>query len=402
MNIGQSFEMALKSISHNKMRSFLTMLGIIIGVAAVVIMVSIVQGMNDMTIRSIERQGSHQISVNFSSSRKIPGLAEDLYAFCKQHPETFLGVTPDSYDSCAVQYQQVSLQDREIKLATDQFSSVKNYTIVEGRDLTYSDIINRSRVAVIGADTKKQFFNYADAIGKTIRLNGQQVTVVGVYQNKIDPNLESAQWYSDDKVVVIPYTLQRTIFRTEGINRFTVRATSAQAAIDGQKLVRDFLTPYFGNENDFSVYSDQEWMNDMKQQYFIMSLVVGAIAGISLLVGGIGIMNIMLVSVTERTREIGIRKAIGADRLSIVVQFLIEAATVSASGGIIGMVFGTVGTLMIGMMMPTEMTEGMLLYPKVGIMVFAFIFSVFLGIFFGVYPALKASKLNPIDALRSE
>ena len=231
-------------------------------------------------------------------------------------------------------------------------------------------------------------------MGETILLNGQSFLVVGWYEA-----MDVEYWPELDNVIVIPYTFNRTLNNNQQMSSYVVKARSAEATVQAMTKISAYLNGFINSDNGYcSVRSDNASADDLKNQNAMQAMVLGGIAAISLLVGGIGIMNIMLVTVTERTREIGIRKAIGAERKSIIVQFLIEAAVICGIGGIIGIILGYMGSLIAGKFL----LEGMILWPSAGITIGAFAFSVVLGILFGLYPAVKASGLQPVDALRAE
>ena len=251
---------------------------------------------------------------------------------------------------------------------------------------------NRIKVVLLGERVRKDLFGLESAVGKVMKIMGEDVTVIGVYEAKMD----GARWSTDD-MMVMPYTLMRTFSQSTTINGYIAKAKDGEATDTAIGLIKTFLAGKFAQEWYYNVYSQNEWQDEMSESTRMMSMVVGGIAGISLMVGGIGIMNIMLVSVTERTREIGIRTAIGARRMDIITQFLIEAATVSAFGGLLGIGVGTIGSILAGAALIKT-----ILIPSPLIMMGAFLFSAILGIFFGFYPANKASKLHPIEALRNQ
>ena len=252
----------------------------------------------------------------------------------------------------------------------------------------------------MGAGAKEKLFNFIDPVGETITINGQPFLVVGWYNSMA---LEG--WPELDNLIVLPYTFNRSLNQNSNIDTYVVKAKSASATTEALTLLDAYLSGLFPKNEmgysdfgDYYVQSDNSAAENVQNQSNMQALVLGAIAGISLLVGGIGIMNIMLVTVTERTREIGIRKAIGAERRSIIAQFLIEAAVICSIGGIIGIAIGYVGTLIAGKLL----LDGMILLPSIPITIGAFLFSVVLGILFGMYPAVKASGLQPVVALRAE
>ena len=397
MNLQQSFRMAFKSIRSNRVRSLLTMLGIIIGVAAVIIMVSVVQGSNRHIKEYYERLGNNRITV---SAEQWGGadISQQLYDYCLSLGPLVYGVTPDASTEGPIIYRDKSTENMEsggpsVKLGSPQFSLCNNFQIARGRDLCKMDVQTSQQVIVLGARTAQYLFNYQDPVGKTVLLRGHPFEVVGVYQAK-DPNSE----YSMDNVAVIPYTLCRLLDRKSTLDSFTVRAASSETTAEVSSRISGFLKGQIDSERGyFSVYSENQDIRRSDEQNRTMSMVLGGIASISLLVGGIGIMNIMLVTVTERTREIGIRKAIGAKRRSILAQFLIEASVVCGVGGLLGIAIGVVGTLLAG-----QIILRTVILPDLPMAAGAFLFSVAMGVGFGMYPAAKASKLQPVVALRND
>ena len=397
MNLKQSFRIAFKSIRSNRVRSLLTMLGIIIGVAAVIIMVSVVRGSNQQLKAYYERLGNNRITV---SAEQWDGadISPVLYDYCLSLGPLVYGVTPDGSTQGPIIYRDKSTDDMEsgspsIKLGSAQFSLCNNFQIAQGRDLCQMDIQSGQQVIVLGARTAQYLFNYQNPVGKTVLLHGHPFEVAGVYRAK-DPDSE----YSMDNMAVVPYTLNRLLNRRNTLDAFTVRAASSEATAEVSSRVSAFLKGQIDNERGyFSVYSENQDIRASDDQNRMMSMVLGGIASISLLVGGIGIMNIMLVTVTERTREIGIRKAIGARRSAILAQFLIEASVVCGIGGLLGIAIGVAGTFLAG-----HLILRTFILPDLPMSVGAFLFSVAMGIGFGLYPAAKASKLQPVEALRAD
>ena len=406
MNLMQAFKMAFKSIAAKKTRSFLTMLGIIIGVASVVIMVSVVQGQNKKTMEYYEKMGDNKISVDAYQWYETSGsVSELLYEYCLGLQDLVLGVTPNMEvgNAITIQYgaKSFSTQDWDnwedrisVQLGSDQYGVCNNYKLGGGRELSFLDIDKTNPVCVLGSGVKEKLFDFVDPVGETILLNGQSFLVVGWYEA-----MDVEYWPELDNVIVIPYTFNRTLNNNQQMSSYVVKARSAEATVQAMTKISAYLNGFINSDNGYcSVRSDNASADDLKNQNAMQAMVLGGIAAISLLVGGIGIMNIMLVTVTERTREIGIRKAIGAERKSIIVQFLIEAAVICGIGGIIGIILGYMGSLIAGKFL----LEGMILWPSAGITIGAFAFSVVLGILFGLYPAVKASGLQPVEALRAE
>ncbi len=405
MNITQSFKIAVKSLVGKKGRSFLTMLGIIIGVAAVVIMVSIVQGSNKMMDDMYKAMGTNIVSVN-AMQWNGKDITSDLYNYCLSLNDLVLGVTPAEtyYPQSGIKYKTANTNKMEngspqVYLGNDQFAICNNYTLVAGRDIAYIDVKKYNKVIVLGDALAKYLFPYRSPIGEKVMIDGHTFTVIGVYGPKggADSDSQVSQMLSYyDNMCVVPYTLKRLLANSTSIDRFFIKAVSKEATNKVITLLDGFLsTKIDSNHGYYYVYSENQWQEQNADYTNTLSLVVGGIAGISLLVGGIGIMNIMLVTVTERTREIGIRMAIGASRTSIIIQFLIEAAVICALGGIFGLMLGFLGTVVGG-----KLILDMFLLPSVPMTIGAVAFSVVLGIVFGMYPAIKASGLQPVEALR--
>ena len=411
MKLGQAFKMAFKSISNNKGRAFLTMLGIIIGVASVMAIVSVLMGQNKLTMQPYEAQGTNKVSV-YAYLNNGTSVFDDLYDYCLYLNSLGLaeGVTPNAnlWDvtvTYGAKNSSTMEQAPQIYLGSDQYSIVNNFQIEQGRDISKIDLDEYNNVCVMGAVAARNFFDLTSPVGQQIRINGIPFTVIGTYVEKMANNVNNSYI---DNVIVLPYTAARALGQggSNSISDFYVKASSGKTVNEVVTRLTGFLTGICGDPNDwnnnkgyFSAYSEQQWIDQDNQAATAMSLVLGGIAAISLIVGGIGIMNIMLVTVTERTKEIGIRRAIGAERKSIVAQFLIEAGMICGIGGIIGAILGTMLTLLGGKFI-LKFTEP--LWPPVPIALGALVFSVALGIIFGMYPAIKASGLQPVEALRAE
>ena len=394
MNIFQTVLMAIKSVVNNKVRSILTMLGVIIGVSSVIILVSVIQGVQAKSMESWMSTGIDQIQVEywgedstFNDTLKefVSDELSDYVTFC----------TPVYNTSLSPQYLNKIPEYTRAFYSDDTYIGLSNLEISMGRNITYGDVKSRTKVVVIGEFLRKEFFGgLSDPTGKKIKIAGEDYTVVGVLKEKQDGSL-----YSSDNTMILPHST--LIFNKQEnsrkVSNFILTASDADATTYALEHINNNFKKVFKDSDNVMAYTNNDWIEDVQNQTKMLSLAVGAIGGISLLVGGIGIMNIMLVSVTERTREIGIRMAIGAKRKNIITQFLIEAAAVSGFGGIIGILIGSFGTVLIGSFIIKD-----IIYPSPSIVIGSFIFSVFLGVFFGFHPANKASKLNPIDALRTQ
>ena len=410
--------MAWKSIWGKKGRSALTILGIFIGIAAVMTIVSVMEGMRQKTMEQFEAMGSNRITVSiYSSMYDAEGndiskdYFPDLYDYCNGLKEYVLGVTPTGWCNATVSYgtkstanMQYSWDERgnitgemppSLYYGSDQYAACNNLVIAKGRDLAPLDIEKYNQVCVMGAQAARTFFGSADPVGKELMVNGNKFLVAGVYASRLKD--ESADQSRLDNFIVFPYTARR-ILGGEKPTEFLVKARSSEAMTEAISRLSGFLKGLVDqNTGGYNVYSESQWQQQSNEYLTMIGLVLGGIAAISLAVGGIGIMNIMLVTVTERTREIGISRAIGAQRSSIVAQFLIEAAMLCGIGGVIGILFGTAGSLILSTLL-MQMT----IFPPVKVTVGAFALSVALGIIFGSYPAVKASKLQPVEALRAE
>jgi len=387
----QAFKMALKSIASNKIRTALTMLGIIIGVSAVIVMVSIVQGQTKQITEQLQNMGTNLINLSIvgrGSTRRIK--EDDLFKFAEANSDIIECIAPSITGSVTVKAGNKNVTT-SLEGTNEAYETVRNTKVQEGRFINALDVERRQKVALIGTYIQKELFDSVNPIGQQIKINGDIYTVVGVLEAKSNSSAQSA----DDKVI-IPYTTAKRLLRNAIVSSYSVQAKTPETVEAAMTALQNFLYKIFNNDNLFRIFNQADMLERVNETTRSMALMLGGIAGISLLVGGIGIMNIMLVSVTERTREIGIRKAIGAKRRNILTQFLIEAIVVSCLGGIVGILFGIVLTYVVGNAISIPSS------PSVVTMLISFFFSVFVGIFFGYYPASKASKLNPIEALRVE
>ena len=288
-------------------------------------------------------------------------------------------------------------------MGNEQYTVCSNYTIASGRDMAYVDVKNLNRVCIIGDYVREQLFQYANPVDRVITINGQPFTVIGVYEAMypIEDNATQDQsWMHQyyDGQIVVPYTMKKILQPEMQISQFLVKAKDAESTKTVISLLGGWFSSKITQENGYyDVSSMNTYIESSNEETKMLQIVLGGIAGIALLVGGIGIMNIMLVTVTERTREIGIRKAIGAERKAIVSQFLIESSVLSFVGGLIGIGVGTLGTIVLG-----KIIFDLTLFPSMSIAAGAAGISVLIGIIFGAYPAIRASGLQPVEALRAE
>lgn len=389
MNLRESMKMAIRSIKTNKMRAFLTMLGIIIGVASVIVLVSIGQGSSKSVKDQINGLGTNLLTVNITDTEAVVLTDEmvtelaDLQGVSEVSPV----VTGRVYAKNGSESAQVSMTGTNAV-----YSSVKDLELSQGRFLSDLDSELRLKNVVLGSDTAEILFGNGKAVGETFQIGGISYHVVGVLQSK-GTSLGS----SGDDVIIAPISTAKRALKSMAIGSVYVKAESEDMLTPAMYRIQGTLTSLFPNQSDnYSVSNQEDLMETMSSVSDTMTLMLGGIASISLLVGGIGIMNIMLVSVSERTKEIGIRKAIGADRKSILQQFLLEAVVLSSMGGLAGVVIG------IGLAELVSATAGLTISLSFSITALAFLFSLFIGVIFGVFPANKASKLNPIQALRYE
>jgi len=392
LNFSQAFKMAMKSISSSKLRTFLTMLGIIIGVCAVIVLVSVVQGSTGQITESIESLGANAISVNLTgrnSSKKI--TYDKMDDLIEEYPDLIKYVVPNMTSSNAMVKRDNENIYTTVTGTNPDYMNVNDREIMVGRFINSLDTENRRKNAVVGTYIVNELFGGRNPVGENIKINNEIFKVVGVLEAVSD-----GEEGSNDDIVIVPYTAGRTLFKTDVIRSYSVWATTSETVDSATDAIKAFLYRHFRDEDEYIVISIASMMDAISEITDMMAILTAGIAGISLVVGGIGIMNIMLVSVTERTREIGIRKAIGARRASIMTQFLIESIVVSSMGGIIGILLGTAGSVILGNVM------GINAFPKFYVMLIAFMFSAAIGIFFGWAPANKASKLNPIDALHAD
>ena len=391
MNVWFAYKMAIRSIADNKSRSALTMLGVIIGVAAVIIAVGFAQGCMATVTNQIEGLGSNSITamiMSHSSSRQLTlDDCEDMVEY-SQYIEK---VSPYILTSLTIKAGSNSKSSR-ILGADESYLELQGLKIDTGRFITADDIENNEKVAVIGTAVVNKLFNGDNAIGEYIKINGNKFTVIGVTES-VANGMEN----TNDDMVIIPISVAQRTLKITSVTMFLATATSAETLDLATQKIKDFLFNVFKDEDSYVVFTQESMLNIMNTISDIMMVILGGIATISLVVGGIGIMNIMLVSVSERTREIGIRKAIGAKKKDIMIQFLIESLLLTGIGGLIGVVLGLLAIKYvigaIDLLVPVY---------SVSWTIAAFSISLFIGVAFGLLPANKAANLNPIDALRNE
>ena len=391
MGFRKSFALAISNLLFDKMRSILTMLGIIIGVAAVIILISLMNGLIGMVEDQFADFGTDTITVSVQDRGGSRSLDEDDIAeLCEQNTDAIKNYTPNVTVQATLKVGTDDLTT-SVSGVSEEYNKIIDIDLEEGRFFNYNDISRKKKVCVIGTYIESELFGLNSALGESIKINGESFNVVGV-RAETDDSLSG----SSDDVIYIPYTSAVNLSSSGFISSYTIRASSTDTVDAAKAVIETFLNNRVGDSDYYNVTSMKDMLDMMNEMMDTMKTLLVCIAGISLLVGGIGIMNIMLVSVTERTREIGIRKSLGAKSKDIMSQFVIEAGTVSGVGGLIGIAVGSILAIVFGRLLSLST------YPSVGAIVIAFSVSVGIGIIFGYLPAKNAAKLNPIDALRHE
>jgi len=405
MNLMESLSVALEGLIANKMRSLLTMLGVIIGVGAVIAMLAIGKGAQDQTLQRIQSMGTNVLMVMSGQSRSgavrggfgsVQSLtladAEDIPLKCP----SVLKTVPQVQQNLQVKYRNQNTNTTIVGVTPD-FPEVRNFTVQDGHFFTSADVKGAGKVAIIGPTTVQNLFPAGQSpVGKMISIKGIQFRIIGLMASKGAGGMGD----EDDQIFIPVTTAMRRVMGLQYVRMISVQSQS----MDVQDLATSQITQLLRKrhhlaenaDDDFIIRNQQQFIEMASQQNQTFTLLLAGIASVSLLVGGIGIMNIMLVSVTERTREIGIRKALGARRVDIMLQFLIEAVVLSLLGGTSGIIFGLAGSWALALMTGWSLSVSMLS------IVLSFSFAALVGIFFGFYPAQQASRLDPIEALRYE
>jgi putative ABC transport system permease protein len=401
----ESIAIAFTSLLSNKMRTILTMLGIIIGVGAVIVMVSIGMGVRQNITNSIASLGSNMLivtpgSANKGGVRSAAGSSQKLKLddaeAIKKKIKNIDYVSPTVNSSYQIVYGNENWNS-SVYGVTPEYLKIRSLSVTSGSFITASDINSRNRVAVIGSTVASNLFDTTNPVGKNIRIGNQPFRVIGVLESKGQSSMGNDQ----DDVVIIPLTTaQERLMGITYIRSINIQVSDSSKMALVQEQVESLLRQRHrirtGQDDDFTVRNLTSLLETVNNTTTMLTLFLGSIAAISLLVGGLGIMNIMMVSVTERTREIGIRKALGATFKDIMLQFLIEAVIIGVVGGVLGILFGVGSALLVSKV--STFTTYITVFP----IVISFSFSVGIGLFFGLYPARKAARLDPIEALRYE
>jgi len=408
MNVTENIRIAIRGLSANKLRAALTMLGIMIGVAAVITLMAIGDGVNRFVADQFIGLGTNLVFVipNEDPFRAEPSLTmsdADALADVARVPGV-VAAAPLYNRNIEVTYGG-NADTAPVQASTPDYGEIRGYELERGRFFNDSDYNARSRVVVLGSETVESLYpDDVDPLGTDIKISGINFRVIGVLEGQ-----GGGLFGSQDNLIILPLTTaQERLFNARSqrtgqllVDTILLQAVSSEAVqdivIDATDVLRQTHNISFRDEDDFAVLTQEDFLDTFGQVIGVLTLFLGAIAGISLLVGGIGIMNIMLVTVTERTREIGLRKAVGAKRSDILSQFLTEAIILSAFGGLLGILLGYLGATVIQLAVPDLNTSVTL-----GAVALAVGFSLVVGLFFGIYPASRAAALDPIEALRFE
>ena len=396
--IYETVRQAFQNIWSNKFRAFLTMLGIIIGVMAVIVIVGLGNGMTQSIKDSFSDMGTDLLSVQVMGYGARSVSVDSVYDIVESHPDLFESVSPTGSVSGTVKVGTESYSNTTVKGVSEVYFEMLGYTIDEGRLLNYVDLENNKKVCVVGAYLNRVAYG-GNALGQTINIGATKYTIVGVLEAKVT-DLEDQEGSNDD-MIFVPYTTAMRANHSSTVSSYSVAIADENKLSEGKTILEDALQELLHSDSGYMVTSLSEMLDTMTSMVNMVVTILTAIAAISLLVGGIGIMNIMMVSVTERTREIGIRKALGAQESTILGLFVTEAAATSALGGVLGIGLGyllSAAANRILSMVLTDMT--LTVSPSLGSVVVAFSISVGIGVLFGYLPARRAARLNPIEALR--
>lgn len=392
MGFLQAYKMALKSIASNKVRSFLTMLGVIIGVGSVITSVAFAQGSTKSITDKIQNLGSNLIQINITGRGSNRDISyEKLKQFAQENSDEIGLIAPTVSGSMTVK-SGTNNRTTTVIGTSEEYEEIKSRHVQSGRFILSFDNDYKLKTAVIGTAVANDLYKGENPVGQQIKINNQIFKVVGVLQE-----IASGADSSDDDQIIIPVNVASRLSKNVHIRSFSVQAADSTKVDAAMTKLKAFLYKVFQDEDVYRVTNQEQILDTLNDITGTMMVVLGGIAAISLVVGGIGIMNIMLVSVTERTREIGIRKAIGAKKKNIMIQFLIEAIMITGIGGLTGILIGVLCIKFIigGFNITTPVYSPFW-------MILSFCISLGVGIVFGLFPAYKAARLNPIEALRFE
>jgi ABC-type antimicrobial peptide transport system, permease component len=387
VKLSQGVKMAWHSVSSQKMRTLLTVLGIMIGIASVTIMVAIGNGTAEQVKSQMQGLGTNLLTANVVGRGAVTSITlEDAQTLTDI--DGVEAYAPVISGNVTAKYSTTTYS-ASVQATTASFADVRDYAVAQGRFIKDIDGAFSQKVAVIGSEVASEL-SISDPVGQKISLNGSSYKIIGVLESK-----GSTTNGSSDNVVIIPIETARVALKTDAIRTIYVQAESSDKVDFVQTMLEFNLQSFFRNDEDaYTVFNQADLLETITEVSTSMSTMLTYVSAISLLVGGIGIMNMMLTSVSERTREIGIRKSLGAKQRDILFQFLVEAAMIGGLGGLIGVIVGASGSDLAGKLMDSPAS------PSVDIMVLALIFSMGVGVLFGFLPARRASRLNPVDALR--
>ncbi len=398
MSLLETFTLALKNIWSSKARTLLTMLGIIIGVCAVIVIVGLGNGMANYMRDSFAEMGANTLTVMVmgrGTSRSVS--EEEMYEIVAENPDCLDRISPTVSMQGRVKIGSESYSSTSVTGVSEDYFDMKGYEVSQGRGIQYVDILDRKKVCVVGNYVSRTCYG-GSALGETLKVGGTAFRIVGVMAQEAGEMEEGGA----DDCVFVPYSTAARLSFTGAINSYTITVIDEAAADRGKEAVENALYEIFSDSDAYTVASMAELLDTMTGMVNMVVCILAGIAAISLVVGGIGIMNIMLVSVTERTREIGIRKALGAREGTILRQFVIEAAATSALGGVIGIFLGFGLSGAATQVIAAVMETAIVVSPSLTAVAGAFGISAGIGVLFGFLPARKAARLNPIDALRYE
>lgn len=381
-------KVAIKNIASNKLRSILTMLGLMIGISSVIVLVGIGSGSSSSVKSQVQSLGTDVLTATINSSEESLAY-EDMEEIAEL--SNIEKVSPYKTISATVNRGTTTSNKASVIATDDNYLEITNISLEKGRRLSIIDIENKSKVCILGAEIAETLFSLADPLGETIKLNGDNYTVIGVLKEQ-----GTSMGTNSDSSILIPITATKHLGSDTSISNFYIKVTDESTIELSQRIVENYIRSKLQIASDYYTVASQDSMLEaMESIDNTLSLLLGGIASISLIVGGIGVMNVMLVSVTECTKEIGIRKSLGAKKRDILVQFLIEALVLSLLGGILGVGIG----ILLG-----NLSEnfGYTFEESTTVIAISFISSAAIGLLFGIFPAYRAARLNPIDALRQE